>query len=28
ILYSVGLPVAEIGYLHDIFEIRIEDFSS
>ncbi|HIC6040689.1 TPA: hypothetical protein ACW4EE_003840, partial [Salmonella enterica subsp. enterica serovar Saintpaul] len=20
------LPVAEIGYIHDIFELRIEDF--
>ncbi|EJB1347574.1 PRD domain-containing protein, partial [Salmonella enterica] len=26
ILYSVALPVAEIGYIHDIFELRIEDF--
>ncbi|HIE9866666.1 TPA: hypothetical protein ACXRXH_000436, partial [Klebsiella pneumoniae] len=23
----VALPVAEIGYIHDIFELRIEDFS-
>ncbi len=27
ILYNVALPVAEIGYIHDIFELRIEDFS-
>lgn len=26
ILYNVALPVAEIGYIHDIFELRIEDF--
>ncbi|EIS0844228.1 sigma-54-dependent transcriptional regulator [Salmonella enterica] len=26
IIYSVALPVAEIGYIHDIFELRIEDF--
>ncbi|WP_420213623.1 hypothetical protein, partial [Klebsiella pneumoniae] len=26
-LYNVALPVAEIGYIHDIFELRIEDFS-
>ncbi|HHV4505889.1 TPA: hypothetical protein ACUJUV_005086, partial [Klebsiella pneumoniae] len=24
---NVALPVAEIGYIHDIFELRIEDFS-
>ncbi|WP_371414561.1 hypothetical protein, partial [Klebsiella pneumoniae] len=23
----VALPVAEIGSIHDIFELRIEDFS-
>lgn len=26
ILYNVALPVAEIGYIHDIFELRIDDF--
>ncbi|WP_202304362.1 sigma 54-interacting transcriptional regulator [Dryocola clanedunensis] len=25
-LYNVALPVAEIGYIHDIFELRIEAF--
>ncbi|HFZ8993808.1 TPA: sigma 54-interacting transcriptional regulator [Citrobacter freundii] len=27
ILYNVTLPDAEIGYIHDIFELRIADFS-
>ncbi|WP_374690037.1 hypothetical protein, partial [Salmonella enterica] len=27
ILYNVALLVAEISYIHDIFELRIEDFS-
>lgn len=26
ILYNVTLPVAEIGYIHDIFELRVDDF--
>jgi transcriptional regulatory protein LevR len=26
-LYNIALPVAEIGYIHDIFELRVAEFS-
>ncbi|WP_024551297.1 sigma 54-interacting transcriptional regulator [Franconibacter helveticus 513] len=26
-LYNISLPVAEIGYIHDIFELRVAEFS-